>query len=381
VTARNWERVRRQDAARAGRSNAEIELDREDEWFEREMEREYRRSENVRDAAAPKPQSNAASKKQRKRERLARQVELGRVLRVAPDQLEAVRKIEASAASAARGSARERQLGVAKRLGLTEAELKLLRNALSTYRTDQAEWVASIVRRVLATQQRPDRTSDQALAEVSPLPRSATRSPGAVTAATQVYVVRYGRVVHLDPTCHNMRGFRRVRDDDPDVYRVQLRDASCRGRAVCKTCGIDNPSSPLRRMLVSLHGPTFTDQDWKATYSHPKPRGDLVSRGRRTDASASVATRRQPSTPIPRSGPKSDPSPPRLTGKQKRKQVAVQHVAHIQGLSEATGWAILRSAQNNNRTAEGLGLTPEQVRAFRVGYNAAVRGRPVPSAK
>lgn len=261
----------------------EIQDERDERWLERdrerEAEREATRQSRSRGHTAPAPATGSkAIKGSKKSQKAARRSELARSLGVTVEQLNSAHRAESDATTGLAGVP-DKNAKVAKRLGITTSELKVLRKALSGTSVSKTQ-AASLIRTVAESGARAASPAGGVRPRPAATDASIRRAAGdePLPATTSVYVTTWGQVVHLHHDCPSARGFRHVGEPDPDLYKVEARDPSCKGRRVCGTC--KNRASVLARrieyLLKSLHGAFYTDAQWRQAFGRPRPNGSLV---------------------------------------------------------------------------------------------------------
>jgi hypothetical protein len=341
----NWRKVRDSDRVRDGRSDAEMAEDRDEERLAREREREAARGKGrfgrgrapgdstrfsrsstkkvkrlAKAASQPRPPKPAVKNGPKKippppkpkkippppkvKAPAASVIRIADQIGVAVEDVVSARRNETIASTGLGGlEKKERAERTAARLGITAKEVGMFRAAMNG-RSDPGETgrIASVVSTVAAvtglTVQRVETSSKRPSTKKKAVTKSAKgkRSTATVSAKSKsgkgsnkkpdgkeanVFVTMWGNVVHLHHDCHSTRGFRKEREPDPLIYRVSVRDPSCRGRRVCGTCRQTGGSKggEVDRQLRRLHGAAFDEKAWaKNGWSRPTPRGEAINR-------------------------------------------------------------------------------------------------------
>lgn len=298
-----WDKVRDSDRVRDGRSDLEMAEDRDEEWHRRESEREAKLSQgrygrgrvsnqspSKRLPKKVRPVKKAAKKKRAvSAKAAARQESLARRLGVAA---EVMKRAEANVERASAGlgglSKKRRREFAARRLGITGKELGLVRTVLNGSVDDAQRNRAALLVETVASRTgwaedppvpKPTDTARTSKAKAGP-PKAGKKSVGKVGNDTTVFVTKWGNVVHLYANCHSARGFRKAAEKDPSIYRVPVKDPSCRGRRVCGTCKNASgfKAKSVDEVLRRLHGPAFDERRWeKEGWSRPVPSGPIVN--------------------------------------------------------------------------------------------------------
>ena len=335
----NWDRLQNSDRVRGGRSDAEMAEDRDEAWFQREMEREALRGvgrygrgrapappakrsgkpkaktakkklqgsgpTGAKSLESRKPKSSAVkmpvgAKKNRsapKPERLADQ------LGVTTAEISDARRKDAVASTGLGGMTKsERRERAAARLGISKRELEMVRSALAgtvdpaeaarvgmliqtvASRTGLANSKPAVTSAVETTRSRSREPTDRKRVRSStptgaPAKAKAKKGKTGGREAT-VFVTMWGNVVHLHHDCHSARGFRHAEEPDPLIYRVPVKDPSCRGRRVCGTCKrIDGrKGGEVEPELRRMHGAAFDERAWERHgWSRPRPQGQPIN--------------------------------------------------------------------------------------------------------
>jgi hypothetical protein len=313
----NWARVRDEDRVRDGRSNMELEEEREDRWLEREREREAERAqrrslEGDRPASPRRPAgskqvrsastgSSASSSPTKRSERVLSKDEIASVLGVSVAELGVARLAESRASSGLSGISKKERLRLsAQRLGVSPEELTILRQALGgrvSNRQRASAAIRAVLTRAAAGGIKPSvaknaQKSGKALASqtagsrVAPSKHKPSRKSSAKPSTLKaspgaIYVTKWGNVVHLYWDCANARGFRHRGEPDADLYKVDVSDPCCRGRRVCATCNNISgvTGAAVERKLRSLHGKAFDERDWERRgWTRPMPKGKPINR-------------------------------------------------------------------------------------------------------
>ncbi len=333
----NWDRLQSRDRMRGGRSDAEMAEDRDDAWFQREMERESlrgvgrygrgrapappaRRSgkpktkttkkkpqgSGPKEATGPKPRKprSAAVKMPvgAKKKRPAPKVdELAERLGITAAEITDARRNDATASTGLGGMTKsERRERAAARLGITKRELEMVRSALAgsvdpaeavrvcmliqtvASRTGLANSKAAVTSAADTTKSRSRKPTERKRVRSSKQatdPVKAKKGRAGEREAT-VFVTMWGNVAHLHHDCHSARGFRHAQEPDPLIYRVPVKDPSCRGRRVCGTCKrMDGrKGEKVEQELRRMHGAAFDERDWERHgWSRPKPQGQPIN--------------------------------------------------------------------------------------------------------